>query len=270
MHYRVTSPEMKIEYGMYDASSTPEGENRCHGDYEICCVLAGAGKCIIEGTELFIGPHTLLIFRPMTYHTLEVESAVPFEHYTITFSKDALTPETHRMLENLTEDSDSGNYFPSGTVTDRVISTLMRFELARELPPEEKNAFVRALLSELIVFISAMRGEKIRYREDELGTRVLRYLNENITKDLSLDKLSARFFVSKYYLCRAFKKQNGVSIHSYVNHKRIMYAKGLIDSGETASGAAYKVGFGDYSAFYRAYVRVVGQSPTKENRKEKV
>ena len=36
----------------------------------------------------------------------------------------------------------------------------------------------------------------------------------------------------------------------------------MIEGGESASGAAYKVGFGDYSAFYRAYVKIVGKSPT--------
>ena len=70
--------------------------------------------------------------------------------------------------------------------------------------------------------------------------------------------------MSKYYLCRAFKKYSGVSIHSYITHKRVVYAKQLIDSGETASGAAYKVGFGDYSAFYRAYVKVFGKSPASK------
>ena len=267
MRYSISSPQVRIEYSSYDAATN---ENKCHGEYEISCILRGAGKCIIEGSEFPVGPLSLLIFRPMTYHTLKIEDSLPYEHYTVTFSKEALGQDTYSMLENLLRNSDSGTYFPAGTVTDRVISTLVRFEVARELPPEEKNAYVRALLAELIVFIFAMQGEKIQYSDEELGPRVLRYLNENITADLSLDKLSQRFFVSKYYLCRAFKKQNGVSIHSYVSHKRIMYAKGLIDAGETASGAAYKVGFGDYSAFYRAYVKLVGQSPTKENRKEKV
>jgi AraC-like DNA-binding protein len=90
----------------------------------------------------------------------------------------------------------------------------------------------------------------------------IRYLNENLTRDMNLDTIARRFFVSKYYLCRAFKKHNGVSVHGYINHKRIMYAKQLIEQGDTASGAAYKVGFGDYSAFYRAYVKIIGKSPT--------
>ena len=99
---------------------------------------------------------------------------------------------------------------------------------------------------------------------EELGARVMRFLNENLDKDLSLDTISRHFFVSKYYLCRAFKRHNGISIHGYVNQKRVINAKRLIDSGESASVAAYKVGFGDYSAFFRAYVKIVGASPTAQ------
>ena len=90
----------------------------------------------------------------------------------------------------------------------------------------------------------------------------------NIEKDISLDMLAKRFFVSKYYLCRAFKKHNGISVHGYINQKRVMHAKELIESGETASGAAYRVGFGDYSAFYRAYVKIIGKSPTSSSKIE--
>jgi AraC-like DNA-binding protein len=95
----------------------------------------------------------------------------------------------------------------------------------------------------------------------------VKYINDFIDKDNNLDFLSKKFFVSKYYLCHTFKKYTGVSIHSYINHKRVIYAKQLIDEGETASGAAYRVGFGDYSAFYRAYVKILGVPPTKEIRK---
>jgi AraC-like DNA-binding protein len=130
------------------------------------------------------------------------------------------------------------------------------------LPENEKSVYVKTLLSELIVFLSVSSGEQIQINEGELGARVIRYLNENLTRDMNLDTIARRFFVSKYYLCRAFKKHNGVSVHGYINHKRIMYAKQLIEQGDTASGAAYKVGFGDYSAFYRAYVKIIGKSPT--------
>ena len=121
---------------------------------------------------------------------------------------------------------------------------------------------MHALLSEILVLLSATEGDRISHTNEELGARVARYLNSNIEKSLSLDRLARRFFVSKYHLCRAFKSYSGTSVHAYVNHKKIMYAKSLIESGLTASGAAERVGFGDYSAFYRAYVKIVGKSPT--------
>ena len=106
----------------------------------------------------------------------------------------------------------------------------------------------------------------IKNYEVETQDDLVRYLNENAERDISLDRLARRFFVSKYHLCRAFKKHNGISVHGYINRKRVMYAKQLIESGETASRAAYQVGFGDYSAFYRAYVKIVGKSPTSSEK----
>ena len=81
---------------------------------------------------------------------------------------------------------------------------------------------------------------------------------------MTLDNLARYFFVSKFYLCRVFKKHNGISIHSYINQKRIIIAKQYIDSGMSAAAAADMVGYADYSAFYRAYVKIVGRSPTAQ------
>ena len=106
--------------------------------------------------------------------------------------------------------------------------------------------------------------EKILRYGDEIGAKVARYINTYLDKNITLDEIASKFFLSKYYLCRMFKKYSGVSIHAYINHKRVMYAKQLIDSGENASAAAYKVGFGDYSAFYRAYVKALGKPPTSK------
>ena len=123
---------------------------------------------------------------------------------------------------------------------------------------------MQAVLSEIIILLSAAEGERITHLGEELGARVTAYLNDNIDKNISLDRLARRFFVSKYYLCRAFKSYSGISIHAYVNQKRILHAKQLIASGMTASHAAERVGFGDYSAFYRAYTKIVGKSPTAQ------
>ena len=262
---------VKVSHTVTDDIPESLSDSHCHDVYEIIYVIQGSGKYVVEGGEYIVRPRTIMLIHPLTYHHLMLESST-YERYIIHFSKNSVSSVVLRMLEKLSEGEENcGNYFCPSSVSDAVSGIYERFEIALGLPEEESNAFVKTLVNELIILLSAASGEKMIHLEDELGARVVRYLNQNINKDISLDKLAKHFFVSKYYLCRAFKKYNGISVHGYINYKRIMHAKLLIESGETASSAAYKVGFGDYSAFYRAYVKIVGSSPTSEqSRKEKV
>jgi AraC-like DNA-binding protein len=238
-------------------------DNRhCHDTYEFIYVLEGTGRFLVEGTTFDIKPGTLLLIKPFEYHSMHMDDT-QYERYVIHFSQEQLTGDALALFKSIIDDvAGSGRYYSSPTLSEKILPVFERFDTAVSLPDNEKLIYTRTLLAELMLFLSISNSEQITINEGELGARVIRYLNENITRDLSLDRIARRFFVSKYYLCRAFKKHNGVSVHVYINHKRVMYAKQLIEQGETASGAAYKVGFGDYSAFYRAYVKVVGKSPT--------
>ena len=249
----------------YDAKAPDELDVRhCHDEYEILFIVSGEGRYIVEGSSFDIKPATLMVIRPFEYHCVILNDKVPYERYCIKFSLNALVEEAEKLLLDFMNNGGSGKYYPSGTIPQSIFSLFERFDSALALPQSERNVYTKMLLSELIVLLSASGGEQMAHDEEELGARVIRYLNENIDKDVSLDKLARRFFVSKYYLCRAFKKHNGISVHGYINQKRVMYAKQLIESGETASGAAYRVGFGDYSAFYRAYIKILGKSPTAQ------
>ena len=234
----------------------------CHDSYEILFVTSGSGKYIVEGSTFDIRPATLMLIRPFEYHCVQLEGDAEYERYCIKFSESALVDDTVALLKDLIAEDTSGVYFPSSILPESIYSLFERFEMSLSLPDTEKNIYIKMLLSELIILLSVSNGQEMSHDEEELGARVIRYLNENIQRDVSLDKLAKRFFVSKYYLCRAFKKHNGISVHGYINQKRVMFAKQLIESGEAASVAAYRVGFGDYSSFYRAYVKIVGKSPT--------
>ena len=260
-----TSFGAQIAY-TYDITA-PESINmrHCHDFYEILFVVRGSGRFLLEGSTFNIRPGSLIIMKPFEYHSMEIDSDTPYERYVINFPVSALVEEAKKpLLEILNSDDTNGRFYSAQALTQDVISVFDRLDVLSPAQQGEKDVYYKMLLSELIVLLSICEGERITHSEEELGARVIKYLNECVTKDISLDKLARRFFVSKYYLCRAFKKHNGISIHGYINQKRVMYAKQLIESGESASGAAYRVGFGDYSAFYRAYVKVLGKSPTAD------
>ncbi|MBE6644708.1 MAG: helix-turn-helix domain-containing protein [Ruminococcaceae bacterium] len=237
----------------------------CHDGYEILYVVEGRGKYVIEGAEYPIRSGTVLFAPPFSYHSIYFDSDTQYERYVLQFFANDLTSAAREFLLSLNKSLEGvGCYYAADALSPSIVSIFERFEYADSLPEKEGREFRRLLTSEIVLLLSVATRESIPRDERELGARVIKYLNEHIEKDVSLDKLAKKFFVSKYYLCRAFKKHNGISVHGYINQKRVMYAKQLIESGETASSAAYRVGFGDYSAFYRAYVKIIGRAPTSQ------
>ena len=256
----VTAERIKIEN-----ISSKDNLSHCHDRYEILYVIEGRGKCIIEGVEYPVKPRSIFIFAPTVYRAINLDEGSVYDRASIQFEENDVSSSVLDILANfgIGEDKLSpAAFYSADSVSDQIALLVERFESADALEEPQKTKFLGLLISELILFISMACKESGGYDESELGARVIRYLNENPERDISLDRLARRFFVSKYHLCRAFKKHNGISVHGYINKKRVMYAKQLIEAGETASGAAYRVGFGDYSAFYRAYVKIVGKAPT--------
>ncbi len=244
------------------ADIAPKEISACRDRYEILYVSSGHGRFIVEGEEFPFEAGCLFLTRPMEYVVTLLDEKSDFERYVIDFEKTALPEGSADILDSMLDaGSFGGAYFACESGCDDIASVFERLCIAERLPQKEQRAFGLALVSELVAILSALGGKKLQSTDDTLFTRVTRYINANIQKELSLDILSHRFFVSKYYLCRAFKQQSGTSIHSYINQKRVLYAKQLIESGETAARAAERVGFGDYSAFYRAYTKFQGVSP---------
>lgn len=67
--------------------------------------------------------------------------------------------------------------------------------------------------------------------------------------------LAERFFISTAQFNRIFKKATGSSPWEYITLKRLTAAKEKIRSGTQVTKACIDCGFGEYSVFYRAYVK---------------
>ena len=261
--YTIDTVDITVRYFCEDFGLDILSDN-CHDRYEIVYAISPLGTCSVEGSEYALGPRALLLIPPLSFHAHTLDFGTTPEGYSVSFRRDALNERVLPMLDKITSGGENvGRYYSPASVCDALSDIFRRFDDASVLSDEQRSVFLEMLISEIVIFLSASEGKSISHTDSDLGARVAKYLNSNIEKSISLDHLATRFFVSKYHLCRAFKKYSGTSVHSYINQKRIMYAKQLIESGETASVAAERVGFGDYSAFYRAYIRIVGKSPTK-------
>ncbi len=91
---------------------------------------------------------------------------------------------------------------------------------------------------------------------------ILKYINQNINENLSLDELARRFSLSKFYLTRRFKELTGLSLHQFIVKKRLTRARYLISVGVDPYRAAVDAGFNNYSHFSRTFKSYFGQNPS--------
>ena len=130
----------------------------------------------------------------------------------------------------------------------------------------------RATFLELMVFLNNAFDKRCRSSaEEEPKTpgyhaqvdEILSYINTHISENLTLEDLSAHFFLSSSYLCRIFKATTGTTINKYITAKRITISKSLLSQGYSVNEACEACGFNDYSNYLKAFTKAVGISPKK-------
>ena len=103
----------------------------------------------------------------------------------------------------------------------------------------------------------------ITFAHSEKVSKIIEYINEHLSEDLSYKVLSEVFYLSEKYLYKIFKNETGFTLSDYIKEQRIIMAQSILNAGGSAKTAAYSSGFKDYSAFYRCFLKKVGITPTE-------
>jgi AraC family transcriptional regulator len=93
---------------------------------------------------------------------------------------------------------------------------------------------------------------------------VLNYIQKNIDKPLSLEKLAKVALISKFHFCRIFNAFVGESIGCYIRRLKLeQSAKKLLYSKKRVTEIALDAGYSTLSSFAKAFVKFFGCSPSK-------
>ncbi|MGI5898540.1 MAG: response regulator transcription factor [Christensenellales bacterium] len=94
--------------------------------------------------------------------------------------------------------------------------------------------------------------------------KMIRYINDNYTKELRLSDLSGMFFINYSYCCQLFSKELGTTFTKYLTQLRIQKAcKLLLASSCSILKVSEKVGFNDYFYFTKVFKKVIGVTPSQ-------
>ena len=237
---------------------------------KLVILLSGAVDYTVEGVTYSLAPGDLLIVRHHSIHKALIDVSVPYDRVIIYLNRS--------YFERLLPSAALNAMFERGSGSGRDLFSLDEESRGQlwgcleecEKSLEEKDAWSGALQDASMIRLLAVLNrivaatapsEQTAKSYDDKIADTLSYINENPAADLSVEALAERVFLSRYYFMRLFSEQTGSSVHAYVNQRRLLYASHLIREGTPAARAASECGFGDYSAFHRAFKKAFGISP---------
>jgi YesN/AraC family two-component response regulator len=99
---------------------------------------------------------------------------------------------------------------------------------------------------------------------NEIIKQAVLYINSNLEKKLTLEKVAAHIHISTNYLCYLFKENTGYKFCEYINICRTNLAKELLNTTSTSLEIlSSKCGFNSQSHFCTTFKKYVGVSPNK-------
>lgn len=251
---------------------TPDFDIHAHDSYELYYFLSGDVTYYIEGKGYKVDTNDILLINNRELHKPNFNSEKPYKRITVHFNpgfiKDLNYNDQFDLLScfkdrepgqhNKIDSEDILNY-KIDRYFDRIVNYIKEDTAESAIMIETLFIQAMVLLNKIFKQKKELHLDTIEY--DDNIMEIINFINNNLARKITLDKLEKRFYLNKYYLCHLFKENTGFSVKQYITYKRVLKAKELLTSGNSCSETCNSLGFGDYSNFYRIFKKAVGLSP---------
>ena len=175
-------------------------------------------------------------------------------------------PEGDALTNLLSPEQTQGRLYRFRADGDPILECAM--SIAEEFSYQRPFAdtMTTLLVTRLLILISRMAptadgSGSSDSASQQLVQEIVSVIDENLSRDLTLDFIADHFFISKFYLSRVFRRHMGITTHSYISQRRLFRARQLLYDGQPPSDVCRLCGYSDYSVFYRAFRERYGVSP---------
>lgn len=242
-----------------------------HDFHKVVIFISGKAAYHIEGKTYHLKPWDILLVDRHAIHRPEIDPSVPYERFILWIQNDIPQTELLKCFQKANDRSyNLIRLHPS--LQEKLKDILMELESSAKSEEYAGDLLTQALFQQFMVYLNRIFLEKQyifdkkSYTFDSQIASILQYINHNLKEDLSVEKLAARYYVSKYHLMRKFKEETGYTLHNYIVNKRLLMARTLISEGMPVTKAAQESGFAEYSTFSRAYRKQFKAAPSEETK----
>lgn len=131
---------------------------------------------------------------------------------------------------------------------------------------DKANSFAENLGWALIIMSTLLEHIEVRQTHripvEDITPKLIKFIDENFTRPLSLDTLADEFHVSRYYISHIFSSKINMNFRSYIGTLRAEYAASLIrTTSDNMTAISDKAGFESQRTFNRVFKAIYNMSP---------
>lgn len=241
-----------------DFEQEPINRPNGHKSYQWIQCRSGKGELTVNGTTYTISEgQGMLLFphEPHSYHALTPSWRVDWVILKGTSSES--------FIKNILGIETSTVYY---IASPHIISTKMENLYESALKGAGSAYNCSSIVYNILLYIKALASLSESASFDDNYAHllpVIRYINKNFSKPLTLTELAEIINVTPQHLCYKFKKVTSMTIFEYIRLVRIRFAKEQLSSNRQLSvkEIAHLAGFNDESYFSSTFKKTEGITP---------
>lgn len=266
-----------IDFAKYRETEMDSLINKIHlhnNCYEIIQVIKGKGSIVIGQNRYPYTPGGVYIIKAFLLHSSCVREQ-PYIRSKLSINASCIDEILNHL--DLNEyfapllQQNNGVYLPlSPQIANQVDELLKHLAECFESQDMESDAVGLSLLLNLLTFLRTEYNSGVRSPPlpNTPISRVIKYINLNISEQLTLDTIAKSNNISKFYLCKLFKKEQGISIMNFILNQRLMLVKNQLRvTSLSCSDIAMAIGFSNFSSFCQQFKKKEGMTPSEYRRK---
>lgn len=240
-----------------------------HECCEILFCLSGGKTFFIDGRIYEVEDGDIFVLNQFESHKITSNPELPFKRFVMQINPEFLytasTAETDlSRCFNIRGDNISHKLTTGADEKEKLCHIFRKMTADYEYGDDllKNIAAVEFIANVNKYFSEKNKGYTYHFEyENKTMVKAIKFINENFSGELSLEKVAKECYVSVNELCRLFKKHMGTTVNKYINSRRMTEAKKLLKGGASVALAAEKCGFLDYTSFIRSFKNAVGMTP---------
>ncbi len=249
-----------------------EYEFHYHDFNKIIIFLSGKVTYLIEGKAYYLNPWDILLVNNHDVHKPIIDSSETYERIIIWANSDFINNHNYDDCDlstcfKLAKEKSFNLMRLNANLQENLKYIISSLESSISSKDFGSKLLSNSFFIQLIIYLNRLHlgnmyiTDKNSLKYDKGIEEILKYINHNLSEDLSIELLCQKFFISRYYLMHKFKNETGYTLYNYILQKRLFMAKELIKSGETITKTSIQCGFNDYSSFLRSFKKLFNKSP---------